>query len=911
MVGMQQVSRRRFITTAATAAGAMAVAACGGLGGGSDAAKSKGPVKLSFLTNWTGGVKSEIMDQALAEFRRQNPEITLEPEFKNENMLAQFTARVASGTLPDASLGPGAFFGDAIDKKIVLDVTPVLKKLRVNTSDYTILPAYSGAIELNGKFYGLPFELNTRHFFFNKTIFEKQGLKTPANDWTWNDLLDTTKALTKPEQEQWGFSIIDDSAIEAVYGMFAMSNSAPPEDHTVSEDYKKTLLDRPAAMEGVQFVLDLLHRHHVAPTVAERQGLNTANLFLQQKVGIINNSFGIVTQLDAAKPNFQWELCHLPLAPKTAQAKSLHVRSGALGDGHGRRQGGRGGAVARLPGQRVHARVGGREAGERPGAQEAPDQRAFPRRDTFHDEGHPGNHPLPHRPSRQPTLHGVARRRDLGNGAGDCRNEERSRLTARGDPTRRRGARRRGTVNSSGRRKQTSANTAFLSEGTSVAKQHTTRRRIITTTMAATGAASVSACGGAASDSATTASKDPVKVSFLTNWTGGARTEILDQALAEFARQYPQITVEAEIKNENILAQVTARVASDTMPDTTLGPNAFFGDAVGRKFVLDITGVLKKLRINTDDYTTLPAYSGGTELNGKWYGLPFQLNTRHLFYNKTMFEKQGIKTPATDWTWNDLLDTTKALTNAAQEQWGYCIIDDSAVEAVYGMFAMSNSTAPDDHTVTEDFKKTLLDRPAAIEGVQFVLDLLHRHHVAPTVEERKGVSQANLFLQQKVGIVNGSIGMISDFNAAKPNFQWELAHIPLSPKTRKRKAFMAAQPHWVTSKSAGKEEQAVQLLAFLAGEYTQGLVADKRGHTPVLKKLQASPRYLVTPPSTMKVVSETIPYLTDQRIHPRYTEWRAAVTMAMAPAIAGTRSVPDSLREATRLGDVALAGSGQ
>jgi ABC-type glycerol-3-phosphate transport system substrate-binding protein len=122
---------------------------------------------------------------------------------------------------------------------------------------------------------------------------------------------------------------------------------------------------------------------------------------------------------------------------------------------------------------------------------------------------------------------------------------------------------------------------------------------------------------------------------------------------------------------------------------------------------------------------------------------------------------------------------------------------------------------------------------------------------------------------------------------------------------------MAASPHWVTSSSAGRETQAVQLLAFLAGEYTQGLVADKRGHTPVLKTLQTSSRYLVTPPTTMKVVSETIPYLTDQRFNPRYTEWRAAVTTAMAPAMAGARNVADSLREATRLGDLALAGGGR
>jgi hypothetical protein len=66
-----------------------------------------------------------------------------------------------------------------------------------------------------------------------------------------------------------------------------------------------------------------------------------------------------------------------------------------------------------------------------------------------------------------------------------------------------------------------------------------------------------------------------------------------------------------------MLAQITARAASGTLPDTTLGTSQFFGDGIDKRFLLDITAVLKKLRINTGDYTNLPAYSGGTELNGK------------------------------------------------------------------------------------------------------------------------------------------------------------------------------------------------------------------------------------------------------------------------------------------------------
>jgi hypothetical protein len=76
---MQATTRRRVISTAAAATGAVALAGCGGVGVESTTTANKGPVKLSFLTNWTGGTRTEIMDQSLAEFRRLHPQITLEP----------------------------------------------------------------------------------------------------------------------------------------------------------------------------------------------------------------------------------------------------------------------------------------------------------------------------------------------------------------------------------------------------------------------------------------------------------------------------------------------------------------------------------------------------------------------------------------------------------------------------------------------------------------------------------------------------------------------------------------------------------------------------------------------------------------------------------------------------------------
>jgi ABC-type glycerol-3-phosphate transport system substrate-binding protein len=119
---------------------------------------------------------------------------------------------------------------------------------------------------------------------------------------------------------------------------------------------------------------------------------------------------------------------------------------------------------------------------------------------------------------------------------------------------------------------------------------------------------------------------------------------------------------------------------------------------------------------------------------------------------------------------------------------------------------------------------------------------------------------------------------------------------------------MNNQPHWVMSAAKDREEAATQLVAFLAGEHTQGLIADLRGSTPCFKRLQSSDRYLSPPPDNMKVPVDTIAYAVPMPFNPRFQQWLDAITAAVDPAFTGEQTVGDAAKEATRLGDNALAG---
>ncbi len=63
-----------------------------------------------------------------------------------------------------------------------------------------------------------------------------------------------------------------------------------------------------------------------------------------------------------------------------------------------------------------------------------------------------------------------------------------------------------------------------------------------------------------------------------------------------------------------------------------------------------------------------PAMHKNAQVMGTTYAIPFHNSTPILYYNKTMFDRAGIKQPPQ--TWAELLADAKKLTDESKGQWG-------------------------------------------------------------------------------------------------------------------------------------------------------------------------------------------------------------------------------------------------
>ena len=129
------------------------------------------------------------------------------------------------------------------------------------------------AFRIGGDVYGLPKDASAPVLYYNVDLFERHGVAKPQADWSWDDLLEAAKALTKDTDgdgrvEQWGLNV-------PPWEMFVWGFGG----EILDADRRRCLLDGPEAIAGLEYWAALRHRHGVVPTAAVTGDLDALKLW--------------------------------------------------------------------------------------------------------------------------------------------------------------------------------------------------------------------------------------------------------------------------------------------------------------------------------------------------------------------------------------------------------------------------------------------------------------------------------------------------------------------------------------------------------------------------------------------------------------------------------------------------------
>lgn len=213
-------------------------------------------LRLGILTgsNWDVANASSyvLIDNAIAKFEKEHPGVTVEYEsgIRKEDYSEWLSQKILKGDAPDLFMVLSEDFYQLASLHALENIDTLAQKdENFSTRYYYQSPLEAG--QYQGSQYALPYETVPTLMFVNKELLMEEGLEVPDTDWTWDDLMNIAKTVTRDTDQD---GVIDQFATynygwkEAAYSNdAALFNSAGT----------KTYLSDEKMIESVRFVKSL------------------------------------------------------------------------------------------------------------------------------------------------------------------------------------------------------------------------------------------------------------------------------------------------------------------------------------------------------------------------------------------------------------------------------------------------------------------------------------------------------------------------------------------------------------------------------------------------------------------------------------------------------------------------------
>ena len=292
-------------------------------------------------------------------------------------------------------------------------------------------------------------------------------------------------------------------------------------------------------------------------------------------------------------------------------------------------------------------------------------------------------------------------------------------------------------------------------------------KRILIVMLALVMVLTLAACGGSSNNGGETPSGDfTIKVNI---WDSNQQEGL--QKIADKWTESSGVKVKIDVIDwDNYWTLLSAGAKGGEMPDVFWCHSNTVQMYMENDLLLKLNDYIEKDKIDMSKY-----YDGIVKLytrsDGNIYALPKDHDTIALLYNKAIFDKYGVDYPTDDWSWEDMYEAAKKITEGSNGD-------------VYGM-AMNTSNNQDGwynfvydygaQVITDDHKGTTIGSDAAKAGMEMCRKLL-TVGAPQTVVAETGTD--SLVQSGKVGMITQGSWMINSFYKAENHADYAWALLP-------------------------------------------------------------------------------------------------------------------------------------
>jgi multiple sugar transport system substrate-binding protein len=256
--------------------------------------------------------------------------------------------------------------------------------------------------------------------------------------------------------------------------------------------------------------------------------------------------------------------------------------------------------------------------------------------------------------------------------------------------------------------------------------------------------------------------------------------KVFEEVANRFHEAHPNVTVAVDPTFDWDAQKYLVQAASGTAPDLLWGDEHFVYNYAAKDVLLDLNPFMEQSGFNKDDYDPLFQYY---TYQGHQYGIALWSGCYALFYNKSLMDEAGVSTPSDQWTYDDLLAAAKAVTQDT---------NGDGEPDIWGFQCETGWANPWGATIwgfggeyfNEDGTEFLLCEAPNYAGLQWYLDMIHVHKVAPTPETADALAGGgDPFALGVIGLKTGSPYNMPTYRKIT-EFEWDVVAMPNGPKGR-------------------------------------------------------------------------------------------------------------------------------
>ncbi|MFC7614991.1 ABC transporter substrate-binding protein [Actinokineospora soli] len=248
-----------------------------------------------------------MFEERLALAKQALPDVQVDLVQIPEDYDTKLQTMIAGGDAPDVMMVAEAV-NVLSSKGQLVDLNPALAEAGVDPVA-TFGQATVGTYSTDGKLWAAPDRSGAMAVYYNKAIFDKQGVAYPDASWDWADFRQAANKLTVREGDKvtsWGFAAGD---WWPWYMTWMKQNGG-----RVLDDAGKPVVDSPENAEALEFYHSLVHKDRVAPSPVDYAdaGLDDGQadpLFSQGKLAMFTTGFWNVATL--SKSDLDWGVAPL------------------------------------------------------------------------------------------------------------------------------------------------------------------------------------------------------------------------------------------------------------------------------------------------------------------------------------------------------------------------------------------------------------------------------------------------------------------------------------------------------------------------------------------------------------------------------------------------------------------------